>query len=256
MANRPPHPPDRTERGLPWFRRRGLLLAAGTWGALGGWAIAASDRIETGPDSTLTLVVGDSAFHIRQASQVALQGESPGAVRVLRVLTGAVAAVWGKGTDRQVILPTATAGIRGTGIYAEVLADQDNRGYFCNCYGTIELQAGTERLLSESVYHQSFWAESAPRGGRLLTPSPAINHTDEELEFLAGLVRQPTAWQIAGRRGTRDGRGQMEPYGGSPQTPAATPATPEPAAPPAPPAPLNPAPARPPAADPDPGARY
>ncbi|MNW12373.1 hypothetical protein D3C71_2100450 [compost metagenome] len=49
----------------------------------------------------------------------------------------------------------------------------------------------------------------APRSGRMLTPAGAINHTDEELEFLAKLVDQRTAWQIAGRKGSKDGSGQI-----------------------------------------------
>ena len=111
--------------------------------------------------------------------------------------------------DRQIALPTATAGIRGTGVYAEVFADQDQRGYLCNCYGTVELTAGGERLVSQSSYHQSFWAEPAPRNGRLLTPAGAINHTDEEMEFLARLVNQRTAWQISGVKGIKDGGGRL-----------------------------------------------
>lgn len=111
-------------------------------------------------------------------------------------------------------------------MYAEVFPEQDFRGYFCNCYGTVELAAGSERLVSESVYHQSFWAEPAPRNGRLLTPAGAINHTDEELEFLASLIDQRTTWQISGRKGTKDGSGQT----GYPATPV-SPALPPPASP-------------------------
>jgi hypothetical protein len=37
-----------------------------------------------------------------------------------------------------------------------------------------------------------------------------INHTDEELEYLAALVNQRTAWQIAGRKGVKDGKGYMD----------------------------------------------
>ena len=228
----------RSEEELAWFQRRSLIQAVALWGAAGGWAAAhaqarsnivelrgdalrngapltpeqtlsANDRIETGPGSTLVFTVGDSAFMVRQNSRVALESDSPTAVKVLRLLSGAVASVWGRGTDRQIILPTTTAGIRGTGVYAEVFADQDHRGYLCNCYGTVDLTAGSERVVSQSSYHQSFWAEATPRNGRLLTPADAINHTDEELEFLAGLVNQRTAWQIAGRKGIKDGRGQM-----------------------------------------------
>ena len=228
----------RTEDELRWHRRRSLLQAAAAWAAAGGGvaaqaqsrknivelrgdvqrngqplraedSIATGDRIETGPGSTAVFAVGHSAFMLRQNTRVALEGEESTTVKVLRLLTGAVASVWGQGTDRQVVLPTLTAGIRGTGVYAEVFPEQTQRGYFCNCYGTVDLAAGSESLVSQSVYHQSFWAEPAPRNGRLLTPAGAINHTDEELEFLASLIGQRTAWQIAGRKGTKDGSGQM-----------------------------------------------
>jgi hypothetical protein len=72
------------------------------------------------------------------------------------------------------------------------------------------MEAGGNRALSVSSYHQSFWGEAEPKAGRFLTPAPALNHTDEEIEFLSGLVNQRTAWQIAGRTGVKDGRGYME----------------------------------------------
>lgn len=228
----------RTEAELLWFQRRSLVQAAAAWTALGGWAgaqaqgrgnivelrgdvlrngealrpgasITPGDSVQTGPGSSVVFAVGDSAFLVRQNTRMALDGDTPSAVKALRLLTGAVASVWGHGRERQVVMPTATAGIRGTGVYAEVFAEQAYRGYFCNCYGTVDLAAGAESVVSQASYHQSFWAEPAPRDGRLLTPARAINHTDEELEFLAGLVHQRTAWQIAGRKGTKDGSGQM-----------------------------------------------
>lgn len=228
----------RTEAELLWYRRRSLLQAAAAWTTLGGWAashaqgrsnivelrgdvlrngqaltpggsIAPGDSLQTGPGSSVVFAVGDSAFLVRQNTRMALDGDTPGAVKVLRLLSGAVASVWGRGRERQLVMPTATAGIRGTGVYAEVFAEQAYRGYFCNCYGTVDLEAGPENLVSEASYHQSFWAEAAPRDGRLLTPARAINHTDEELEFLASLVNQRTAWQITGRKGNKDGGGQI-----------------------------------------------
>ncbi len=121
-----------------------------------------------------------------------------------------MASVWGKGTSRQIVTPTLTAGIRGTGVYTEIFANQNNRGYFCNCYGVVNLAAGPDKTVSRSSYHQAFWGEVEPRAGRLLTPAQAINHTDEELEFLARLVNQQTAWQALGRKGVKDGKGYME----------------------------------------------
>jgi hypothetical protein len=125
----------------------------------------------------------------------------------LRLITGAVASVWGTGSNRKIVTPTMTAGIRGTGVYTEVFPEQDSRSYFCNCYGTVDVSAGNESVVSKSEYHQAFWGEVAPKNGRMLSPAKAINHTDEELEYLARLVNQRTAWQIAGRKGTHDGKG-------------------------------------------------
>lgn len=223
-----------------WFQRRSFLQGAAAFTALGGWGgawaqqstnivelrgdalvngqrllpqqtIQTGDTVQTGPQSTLTFVLGNSAFHVRQNSNITVErGASLTAVSLLRLLTGAVVSVWGKGNLRQIVTPTLTAGIRGTGVYTEIFSDQNGRSYFCNCYGVVELTAGQDQRLSESTYHQAFWGEIAPRDGRMLTPGKAINHTDEELEFLAKLVNQKTAWQISGRKGTKDGTGAPE----------------------------------------------
>ena len=158
----------RTEKEILWFQRRDVIKAAAAWAAMGG----------------LTL----------------------NTVSLLRMVTGAVASVWTKGGDRAIITPTLTAGIRGTGVYTEVVHDQDSRTYFCNCYGTVELFSGDVQKVSEAQYHQSFWSQTQ---GAPLSPAGAINHSDEELEFLAQLIGQRTAWQIMGRKGVKDGKGLM-----------------------------------------------
>ena len=230
----------RTEAEVLWFQRRSFLQAAAAWTALGCYgaaraqqrsnivelkgdallngerlaaqqSIQTGDRIETGPSSNLIFVVGNSSFQVRQNSRLTVErGGSINAVSVLRLVTGAVASVWGRGSSRQIITPTMTAGIRGTGVYTEVFPEQGNRSYFCNCYGTVDMGASGDRALSQSDYHQAFWGEVEAKNGRFLTPAKAINHTDEELEALAALVNQRTAWQIAGRKGVKDGVGYME----------------------------------------------
>jgi len=230
----------RTEDELLWFQRRSFLQAAAAWTAMGGYAAAQAqsrsnvvqlqgeallngrrllpqqsvvtgDQVQTGPGASLIFVIGNSSFQVRQNSMVTVErGDTLNVVSVLRLLSGAVASVWGRGSSRLIVTPTLTAGIRGTGVYAEVFAEQGNRSYFCNCYGTVDVGAGSDRLVSRAQYHQSFWGEPEPRGGRFLTPAKAINHTDEELEYLARLVDQRTAWQIAGRKGVKDGRGYMD----------------------------------------------
>jgi hypothetical protein len=230
----------RTESEVLWWQRRGFIQAASAWVAMGGFSAAQAqqrtnivdltgdamvngekltkdrsiqtgDSLETGPNSNLVFVVGNSSFQVRQNSRLSVErGTSLFAVSVLRVLTGGIAAVFGKGLHRQVITPTLTAGIRGTGIYTEVFDQQNFRSYFCNCYGTIDMGAGTDRAVSKSSYHQSFWGEVQPKNGHYLTAANAINHTDDELEYLAKLVDQRTAWEIEGHRGIKNGMGYMD----------------------------------------------
>ncbi|MDP2016758.1 iron dicitrate transport regulator FecR [Hydrogenophaga sp.] len=230
----------RQESEVTWFQRRDTLKAAAAWVAMGGLpaamaqqrsnvvemvgdvllngrrmvpqqTIQTGDEIATGAASRLIFVLGNASFNVRQNSRMTVErGATLHTVSLLRLLTGAVVSAFGRGSSRAIVTPTLTAGIRGTGVYTEVFADQANRSYFCNCYGTVEMQAGGNRALSVSSYHQSFWGEAEPKAGRFLTPAPALNHTDEELEFLARLIDQRTAWQIAGRTGVKDGRGYME----------------------------------------------
>jgi hypothetical protein len=230
----------RTDNEILWFQRRSFMQAAATWTAMGGISAAQAqsrsniveqtgdallngaqlrpqqiiqtgDEIQTGPNSRLIFVIGNSSFHIRQNSRLTVErGATINVVSLLRLLTGAVVSVWGKGYNRQITTPTLTAGIRGTGVYTEIFPEQNGRSYFCNCYGTVNIGAGTDNTLSQSDYHQAFWGEVTPKNGRFLTPAKAINHSDEELENLARLVDQRTTWQIMGKKGMKDGKGYME----------------------------------------------
>ena len=223
----------RNESELLWFQRRSFLQAAAAWTAVGSLgsahaqargnvvellgdttvngqtllpnqSVQTGDEIVTGPRSTLIFVVGNSAFHVRQNSRMMVErGSTINAVSLLRLLTGAVVSVWGKGSGRQIVTPTLTAGIRGTGVYTEVFSKHAERTYFCNCYGMVDLASGSDRETSESSYHQAVWGEPALDGRASLTPARAINHTDEELEYLARLIGDRTAWQISGKKGSK-----------------------------------------------------
>lgn len=223
----------RNESELLWFQRRSFLQAAAAWTAVGSLgsahaqargnvvellgdatvngqtllpnqSVQTGDEIVTGPRSTLIFVVGNSAFHVRQNSRMTVErGSTINAVSLLRLLTGAVVSVWGKGSSRQIVTPTLTAGIRGTGVYTEVFSNHSERTYFCNCYGVVDLASGSDRETSESSYHEAVWGEPALGGRASLTPARAINHTDEELEYLARLIGDRTAWQISGKKGSK-----------------------------------------------------
>ncbi|MFM9880521.1 MAG: iron dicitrate transport regulator FecR [Burkholderiaceae bacterium] len=227
----------RTDDEVLWFQRRSFLKGAATWTALGGFGAAfaqgrsnvidfqgdilingsrmlpqqtvqTGDALQTGPNSMMVFVIGNTAFQVRQNSRLRVdRGASINAVSVLRMITGAVGAVWGKGVSRQIITPTLTAGIRGTGVYSEILENRNGRSYFCNCYGVVEMDVGREKTLSKAQYHRAYWieTEATTKDGRLLVPAKALNHTDEEQEYLARLVSQRTTWQITGVKGSADG---------------------------------------------------
>jgi hypothetical protein len=166
----------RSEKEILWFQRRDTLKAAAAWVAMGGLpaamaqqrsnivelrgdallngrqlqngqTILTGDQIQTGPGSNLMFVIGNSAFQVRENSFMTVErGSTLNTVSLLRLLTGAVVSAWGRGSNRSIILPTLTAGIRGTGVYAEVFASQGNRSYFCNCYGTVDMESTARRL--------------------------------------------------------------------------------------------------------------
>ena len=230
----------RSDKELLWYQRRHFLGAAAAWTAAGGFnaaqaqqrsniielvgdaqlngarlrpdqTIQTGDEVVTGPGTTLVFVVGNSSFKVRQNTRLAIErGSSLFSVSLLRLLTGGVVSAWAKGPVRQIVTPTLTAGIRGTGVYTEIFSRETGRTYFCNCYGTVDMASGPDQVLSRADYHQAFWADTRATNGQFLTPAPAINHGDEELEVLARLVQQRTAWQLLGKRGVKDGRGYME----------------------------------------------
>ena len=150
--------------------------------------IRALDVIRTGPGGRLVLTMGKDAFLIRANSEAELLGK-PKAVLLtgLRMLTGALLGVFGKGGPRQLLTATATAGIRGTGIYMEASPE---RTYFCTCYGTVEIedQHRTEKRLIISGYHTPNIIYAEMTDGRMMQKAEFINHTDDELVMLEKLV--------------------------------------------------------------------
>ena len=148
--------------------------------------VKSGDTVETGRNSAITFVVETDAFRMRENSRVELQPTPDRGVGLMRVLTGGLLSVYGKGRKR-IQTPTATIGIRGTGTYVEA---SEERTYFCCCYGIAEMESSLNSALSETVktaYHE------APRfisGGAApeIIPAPVINHGDDELVLLESLV--------------------------------------------------------------------
>lgn len=153
--------------------------------AVQGMLIKAGDKISTGDNSLALFVVDQDAYMLRSNSRLEISGADV-VVKTLNLLAGKMLSVFGKG-EKKIILPTATLGIRGTGVYAEADAQ---RSYLCTCYGTVQIQANGNSAAQEVVqtkHHES------PRyihanGEVLITKAPMLNHTDDELFMLEALV--------------------------------------------------------------------
>ena len=153
-----------------------------------GMAIGAGDTIVTGTDAQLIYVMGQDAFLQRENSTVSFSG---GAAEVMRVLTGKILSVFGKGM-KTIETATATIGIRGTGCYIE---SEAQRVYFCLCYGVAELApradpSHIERIETRHHDHPVYIHQDSSMP--MMVDASVINHEDFELELLESLVgRKP-----------------------------------------------------------------
>ena len=162
-----------------------------------GMLLKNGDTIVTGTKSQAIYVLGQDAFFQRDNSTVTFgSGE---AAHVMRVLTGKILSVFGKG-QRTIRTSTATIGIRGTGCYIEdeptLTNDRSDRTYFCLCYGTADLvptAAPNQRETITTKYHDHpLYIHGNKKMTTSMLSAPVINHSDIELALLESLVgRKP-----------------------------------------------------------------
>ena len=158
-----------------------------------GATIRPGDVVKTGGRSEAVFVVGKDAFMLRERSEMRLLASDSGISSVaagLRVFTGALLSVFGSG-ERKLLTSTATAGIRGTGVYVEVSSELT---YFCTCYGAVELadSSGSETRQVRAIHHEAHLVHAEPQVGSVFEAATMRNHYDEELRLLENLVgREP-----------------------------------------------------------------
>ncbi|MDH5222179.1 MAG: hypothetical protein OEW94_13235 [Betaproteobacteria bacterium] len=161
--------------------------------------IRTGDLVQTLADGFVLFAVGSDAFMLRAGSELRLApGPEPFFVTGLRVLTGALGAVFGRRAqgDVRIVTPTVTAGIRGTGCYVEARHDST---YFCTCYGTIAMASNAnprERVTATTRHHdapQLFYA--TPRQGSYIAAAAMETHGDDELEALEKAVGRRPPWK-------------------------------------------------------------
>ena len=153
--------------------------------------IGRGDTVETAAGAHVTFVVGSDAYLLRERSRL----DVPGAVAgVMRLVTGALLSVFGRGDEKRLSVPTATIGIRGTGLYLEADPEQ---GYVCNCYGDMVITSANDPSAAERVVTTH---HDAPRyvlgAGRRIRPAPFINHSDLELMLIETLVGRVTPFPL------------------------------------------------------------
>lgn len=161
------------------------------------------DAVETGPDSSASFVVENDAFQMRENTRMRIlerhQEEGSQIIEEgIELLRGAALFVFGRRQQARfrVNTPLATIGLRGTGLYLEV---EEDRTYFCLCYGETDLSANAapeviERI--EATHHDSpryIYGEGAEN---LITPAPYRAHSDLELAVLEDLVGREVPFPI------------------------------------------------------------
>jgi hypothetical protein len=182
--------PGKLPEGKSIFELKGEVLVNGQR-ATESTVLKPTDKITTGANSHIIAAVGPNSFIVRDRSVMELGGPNP-LKQAFRLVTGKFLGVFGKLNSRQSLAlntPTATIGIRGTGVYAE--SDPD-KTYLCTCYGVTDLASTQDPKAREQIAAQHHDAPryilAQPENGKRITPAPFINHTDLELMTLEALV--------------------------------------------------------------------
>lgn len=192
-------PPPRLPQSQSVYRVRGKAWVNGER-VDANTRIGPNDTVKTGKDSEIVFVVGEHAMLLRSNSHLKIQAKDEGDVASLligglRLFAGKLLSV-SRNKGLRIETPTATIGIRGTGVYLEAGPEKT---YFCTCYGDVDVEAAgddTSKLAVHSVHHDRplhIYREGQP--GQCVHDVPRLarpNHTDEELLMAEALVgRKP-----------------------------------------------------------------
>ena len=164
-----------------------------------GFLVRPGDVIETGALSQAVFIAGRDAYLLRALTRLETAGREM-FIDSLRIVTGKLLSVLGPGA-RRIETPTATIGIRGTGIYIEA---EPERSYVCTCYGVADLEPRDRPDLRETVkteHHEQpryIRRANAMPVDDMMGKAPVINHTDAELVMLEALLGRKPPFLDAG----------------------------------------------------------
>lgn len=182
--------PRKLPPGQSIYRASGRVRVNGEQATL-ATPIKAGDLIETGPGAELVFVHAEEAFILRGDSRLLI--EKPPAQSLLktalRLATGKLLSVFGRGRPTRIVTATATIGVRGTGVYAE---SDPEETYFCTCYGVADVTANYDKESKETVaathHDRPLYIAAKGSAGNSIRRAPFINHTDQELMLIETLV--------------------------------------------------------------------
>ncbi|PTQ89204.1 FecR domain-containing protein [Agitococcus lubricus] len=148
-------------------------------------SVNANSRIKTGANGKAQFVIGDNAFLLAANSEVRFNPIRKRSTTIsgLRLLTGGLLSVFGTG-NKKLLTPTATIGIRGTGVYMMAEADSS---YICLCYGKVDLAANHSPALNYPLSAEHHLGKLVGSDGSVVETGMQ-GHTDEELVMLEALV--------------------------------------------------------------------
>jgi len=216
--------PEKLKAGQSFYKIEGKVLVNGKPANM-NTVVTANDKLETAKGSNAIFVVGKDAFLLKEKSQLKLSGKAKfkkrlaakgkntkdksesnigeqlqdsALVNSMRLVKGGVLTVFGK-SEHEVSTPTASIGIRGTGVYFE---SEPERSYVCTCYGVTELSANNDADSTETIQSKH---HDAPRyilkegqPGQRIIPAPFKNHSDLELMLLEELVGRTPPFAVSG----------------------------------------------------------
>ncbi len=186
-------PPAKLPAGKSVYRISGEVQINGQRGTLES-KIGGGSTIQTGRDSELVYVVGESAYIARPNTEIVIETPKDSAlVTGLRLLTGKLLSVFPSRHPVQLTTKVASIGIRGTGVYMESDPEQT---YFCTCYGVSDVTAINDPQSKETVaashHDRPLYILGNEPAGKNIRNAPFINHTDQELMLIETLVgREP-----------------------------------------------------------------
>lgn len=187
-------PPPPLPAGKSVYRLRGKAWVNGQ-PVHAGTRIMPNDTVKTGRNSELVFVVGNQAMILRGRSHLVIEPKESveagtSLIGGLRLFAGKLMSV-SRNKGMRIATPSATIGIRGTGVYLEAGPDKT---YFCTCYGEVDVQANYDGASTQTVksnHHDMplHIYRNGPPGQCIMHANLSVpNHTDDELLLAEALV--------------------------------------------------------------------